>query len=152
MLTDKIRFYFDRSRGTDGTLRLKADLTEEDGLQVSRRRIGRLMGSANLKVRCKRKFRTTTQSKHPNPVAENILDRDFRACSPNQKWVTDITYLPCTDGWLYLATVMDLYSRKIVGWAMRERLETVLVTESLQMALQRRRPGAVTLPLFPVPV
>lgn len=142
MLTDKIRFYFDRSRGTYGTLRLKADLTEEDGLQVSRRRIGRLMGSANLKVRCKRKFRTTTQSKHPNPVAENILDRDFRACSPNQKWVTDITYLPCTDGWLYLATVMDLYSRKIVGWAMRERLETVLVTESLQMALQRRRPGA----------
>ena len=141
MLTDKIKFYFDRSRGTYGTFRLKADLGEEDGLQVSRRRIARLMDSANLRVRCKRKFRTTTQSRHSSPVAENLLDRDFQACAPNQKWVTDITYLPCTDGWLYLATVMDLYSRKIVGWAMRERLETVLVTEALQMALQRRRPG-----------
>ena len=141
-LRAKIEFYFERSRGTYGTPRLKADLAEEAGLQVSRRRIGRLMGSANLRVRCKRKFRTTTQSKHSYPVAENILDRDFHASAPNQKWVTDITYLPCTDGWLYLATVMDLYSRKIVGWAMHERLETLLVAQALQMALHRRRPGA----------
>lgn len=142
VLRAKIEFYFERSRGTYGTPRLKADLAEEAGLQVSRRRIGRLMGSANLRVRCKRKFRTTTQSKHPHPVAENILNRDFQASAPNQKWVTDITYLPCTDGWLYLATVMDLYSRRIVGWAMHERLETLLVAQALQMALHRRRPGA----------
>lgn len=142
VLQEKIWFYFERSRGTYGALRLKADLAEEDGLRVSRRRIGRLMNTANLKVRCKRKFRTTTRSKQEQPVAENLLNRDFSASRPNQKWVTDITYLPCTDGWLYLATVMDLYSRKIVGWAMHDRLETVLVTEALQMALSRRQPGA----------
>ncbi|WP_221284439.1 IS3 family transposase [Deinococcus humi] len=142
-LTNKIKFYFDRSRETYSTFRLKAGLAEEDGLQVSRRRIGRLMGSANLRVRCKRNFRTTTQSKHSYSVAENILNRNFQASAPNQKWVTDITYLPYTDGWLYLATVMDLYSRKIVGWAMHERLETVLVTAALHMAVYRRRPGAV---------
>ncbi len=100
------------------------------------------MGSANLRDRCKRKFRTTTQSKRPHPVAENILNRDFHAFAPNQKWVTDITYLPCTDGWLYLATVLDLYSRRIVGWARHERLETLVVVQALQMALYRRRPGA----------
>lgn len=142
VLQGKIKFYFERSRDTYGTPRLKVDLAEEDGLQVSRRRIGRLMNAANLKVRCKRKFRTTTQSKHEQPVAENILNRDFSASEPNQKWTTDITYLPCTDGWLYLATVMDLYSRKIVGWAMHDRLETVLVTQALQMALSRRQPRA----------
>ena len=100
------------------------------------------MRSAHLEVRCKRKFRVTTKSKHRQPIAENVLNREFQASAPNQKWVTDITYLPTTDGWLYLATVMDLYSRKIVGWAMSERLETLLVTEALQMALERRRPGA----------
>ena len=100
------------------------------------------MRSAHLQVRCKRKFRVTTKSKHRQPIAENVLNREFQASAPNQKWVTDITYLPTTDGWLYLATVMDLYSRKIVGWAMSERLETLLVTEALQMALERRRPGA----------
>lgn len=142
VLQGKIKFYFERSRNTYGTPRLKVDLAEEDGLQVSRRRIGRLMNAADLKVRCKRKFRTTTQSKHEQPVAENILNRDFSASGPNQKWTTDITYLPCTDGWLYLATVMDLYSRKIVGWAMHDRLETVLVTQALHMALSRRQPRA----------
>lgn len=100
------------------------------------------MRSAHLEVRCKRKFRVTTKSTHRQPVAENVLNREFQASAPNQKWVTDITYLPTTDGWLYLATVMDLHSRKIVGWAMSERLETPLVMEALQMALERRRPGA----------
>ncbi|MFD1732835.1 IS3 family transposase [Deinococcus malanensis] len=142
VLSENIKFYFERSRENYGTLRLKADLAQEAGLQVSRRRIGRLMKAANLEVRSKRKFRTTTRSKDNSPVAENILNRDFYASAPNQKWTTDITYLPCMEGWLYLATVMDLYSRKIVGWAMHDRLDTLLVTEALQMALNRRRPGA----------
>jgi putative transposase len=99
------------------------------------------MKAAGLKVRCKRKFRVTTNSKHPHPVAENLLNREFVAEQPNQKWVTDITYLPVAEGWMYLAVVMDLFSRKIVGWAMRATLQTELVVAALNMAQQIRRPG-----------
>nr|WP_083865894.1 IS3 family transposase [Deinococcus peraridilitoris] len=141
VLTAKIITYHQRSRETYGTPRIKEDLAEE-GLMVSRQRIGRLMKAAKLQVRCKRKFRTTTKSKHTHPVAENVLDRDFKANGPNQKWVTDITYLPTTESWLYLATVMDLYSRRIVGWSLNERLHTPLVIDALNMARQRRNPGA----------
>ncbi|WP_230285898.1 IS3 family transposase, partial [Deinococcus sp. 23YEL01] len=98
------------------------------------------MRQAALVARGKRKFRTTTKVKSSRPVAENILAREFTADGPNQKWVTDITYLPTHDGWLYLATVMDLYSRKIVGWALNERLQTPLVTAALEMAVGRRKP------------
>ncbi|UQN10701.1 DDE-type integrase/transposase/recombinase [Deinococcus sp. QL22] len=83
----------------------------------------------------------TTNSKHPHPVAENLLNREFVAEQPNQKWVTDITYLPVAEGWMYLAVVMDLFSRKIVGWAMRATLQTELVVAALDMAQQIRRPG-----------
>lgn len=138
LLTIKIIAHHQQSRETYGTPRLKVDLAEE-GEVVSRYRIGRLMRAANLKVRCKRKFRTT-KSKSTHPVAENVLDRDFQADGPNQKWVTDITYLPTTDGWLYLATVMDLFSRKIIGWALNERLHTTIVLDALSMAQQRRKP------------
>jgi len=99
------------------------------------------MKTAGLKVRCKQKFRTTTNSKHRYPVAENLLGRDFTADRPNQKWVADITYLPVSEGWIYLAIVMDLFSRKIVGWAMRKTLHTELVVAALTMAQRTRRPG-----------
>ena len=99
------------------------------------------MKAAGLKVRCKRKFRITTNSKHRHPVAENLLNREFTANQPNQKWVTDITYLPVSEGWIYLAVVMDLFSRKIVGWAMRKTLHTELVVAALEMAQRTRRPG-----------
>ena len=79
--------------------------------------------------------------KTSHPVAENVLNRDFTADGPNQKWATDITYLPTTEGWLYLATVMDLFSRKIIGWALDERLYTPLVTAALEMAVERRQPS-----------
>ncbi|WP_424952987.1 IS3 family transposase [Deinococcus sp.] len=125
LLTAKIRTSFAESRETYGALRIKADLHDQ-GEQVSRQRIGRLMRQAALVARGKRKFRTTTKAKSSHPVAENILARAFTADRPNQKWVTDITYLPTREGWLYLATVMDLYSRKIVGWALNERLHTPL--------------------------
>ncbi|MFC3919268.1 IS3 family transposase [Deinococcus metalli] len=140
-LTLKITTCHEESRSTYGTPRIKASLASQ-GEVVSRQRIGRLMKAANLKVRCKRKFRTTTRSNPALPVASNLLNRDFTASKPNQKWVTDITYLPTTDGWLYLATVLDLYSRRIVGWAMNERLMTPLVLEALAMARQARRPAA----------
>ena len=109
--------------------------------QESRARITRLMKAAGLKVCCKRKFRTTTNSKHRHPVAENLLNREFTANQPNQKWVTDITYLPTHEGWIYLAVVMDLFSRKIVGWAMRKTLHTELVLAALTMAQRTRRHG-----------
>ncbi|WP_139323039.1 DDE-type integrase/transposase/recombinase, partial [Deinococcus marmoris] len=90
--------------------------------------------------RGKRKFRTTTKAKSSHPLVENLLARNFAADGPNQKWATDITYLPTQEGWLYLATVMDQYSRKIVGWALNERLHTPLVTAALGMAVERRQP------------
>ena len=140
-LTEKIKASHQRSRGTYGTPRIRADLADE-GEQVSRQRIGRLMKAANLRVRCKRPFRVTTKASSAHPIAENLLNREFGTDRPNRKWVTDITYLPTTEGWLYLATVMDLFSRKIVGWAMSERLHTPLVTAALNMAWQRRQPEA----------
>ncbi|WP_156953191.1 IS3 family transposase, partial [Deinococcus frigens] len=120
-LTTSIHKIHHQSRGTYGAPRVQAVLADE-GLQVSRARITRLMKAAGLKVRCKRKFRSTTNSKHRHPVAEHLLNREFTADRPNRKWVTDITYLPTQEGWMYLAVVMDLFSRKIVGWAMRRTL------------------------------
>ncbi|UQN08857.1 IS3 family transposase [Deinococcus sp. QL22] len=138
-LTEAIRTIHQVSRGTYGAL--VSSRTRGRGKQVSRARITRLMKAAGLKARCKRKFRVTTNSKHPHPVAENLLNREFVAEQPNQKWVTDITYLPVAEGWMYLAVVMDLFSRKIVGWAMRATLQTELVVAALDMAQQIRRPG-----------
>ena len=100
------------------------------------------MKAANLEVRCKWRFRTTARSNHALPVAPIVLNREFTVVAPKEKWVTDITYLPTTEGWLYLATVMDLSSRKIIGWALHERLFTPLVLEALRMAQQSRRPEA----------
>jgi transposase InsO family protein len=88
----------------------------------------------------KRKFRITTDSEHRFPVAENLLERDFGADSPDRKWVTDITYIPTREGWLYLAVVLDLYSRRIVGWSMGERLEKQLAIKAMMMALKQRLP------------
>jgi len=132
-LTEKIQASYQRSRGTYGTPRIQADLADE-GERVSRQGIGRLMKAANLRVRCKRPFRVTTKVSSTQPIAANLLNREFSAQQPNRKWVTDITSLPMTEGWVYLATDMDLFSRKIVGWAMSDRLHTPLVTAALNMA------------------
>nr|WP_052326835.1 IS3 family transposase [Deinococcus peraridilitoris] len=139
-LTESISSIHRQSRETYGSPRVQVELREQ-GKHVSRARVTRLMKSAGLKVRRKRKFRTTTNSKHRHPVAENLLERDFTAAAPNQKWCTDITYLPTREGWLYLAVVMDLFSRKVIGWAMRETLHTELVLAALELAEQARQPG-----------
>ena len=141
VLTQTIQTIHTQSRATYGAPRVQAEL-QAQGVRVSRARIHRLMKAAGLKVRCKRKFRSTTQSKHRHPVAPNVLERDFTATAPNQKWTTDITYLPTSEGWLYLAVVLDLFSRMVVGWAMRETLHTELVLSALEMAETRRRPNA----------
>lgn len=123
-----------------GSPRVCATLRAE-GQRVSRRRVANLMRINNLQALAKRRFRiTTTDSRHNLPVAPNVIDRNFGALAPNQKWLADITYIFTAEGWLYLAAVLDLYSRKIVGWAMRDHMRTELPLAALTMAIQRQRP------------
>jgi len=133
---------FYESRQTYGTRRIKALLLQNEGLIVSRRRVGKIMKKLGLSVKGKRKFKiNTTDSNHSLPIANNILNRDFYAGEANQKYVGDITYIPTNEGWLYLATVIDLYSRKIVGWSMSDSMKTTLVNDALLMALKQRKPN-----------
>lgn len=104
--------------------------------------VARLMRDHGIRAQTARKFRCTTDSDHDLPVADNLLDRQFDPASPNEAWVADITYIPTGEGWLYLAAVEDLYSRRVVGWSMAERLESRLVVEALALAVERRLPGA----------
>ena len=128
------------SRRTYGSPRILRDL-REDGHRVSRKRVARLMRELGLEGRRKRRFRATTDSQHPFPVAPNVLMRDFAVDAPNTAWVTDITYLATLEGWLYLAVILDLFSRRVVGYAMSEQIDRVLVLEALGKALDQR-PGA----------
>ncbi len=128
------------SRRTYGSPRILRDLRAE-GHRVSRKRVARLMQELGLEGRRKRRFRATTDSRHRFPVAPNILMRDFDVDAPNTAWVTDITYLATLDGWLYLAVILDLFSRRVVGYAMSERIDRELVLDALRAALVRR-PGA----------
>ncbi len=125
-----------------GSPRIHTDL-QERGERVSRKQVARLMREDGLKGKKRRRYRTTTQSNHGHPVAENVLDRKFAVAEiegPDRAWVADITYVPTREGWLYLAVVIDLASRLVVGWSMGETLESSLAIDALEMALQRRRP------------
>ena len=99
------------------------------------------MRDHGIRAKAARKFRCTTDSDHDLPVADNLLDRQFDPDAPNEAWVADITYIPTREGWLYLAAVEDLYSRMVVGWSMAEHMESRLVVDALEMAIQRRLPG-----------
>ena len=110
------------------------------GCRTSRKRVARLMRVRGLVARRRRRFCVTTQSRHPFPVAPNVLARQFERAGPDQAWVTDITYIPTGEGWLYLAVILDLYSRFAVGWAMSERITDDLTLDALGLALARRRP------------
>jgi putative transposase len=103
--------------------------------------VAKLMQGHGIRAKTARKFRCTTDSNHGLPVAENLLGRQFDPESPNEAWVADITYIPTREGWLYLAAVEDLYSRRVVGWSMSERLESRLVVDALALAVERRLPG-----------
>jgi putative transposase len=105
-----------------------------------------LMKQQNIRAKTKRKFKVTTDSKHSLPVAPNLLDRQFWADQPNQIWLADITYVPTREGWLYLATVLDLHSRKIVGWAMSNRMTRQLAIDAILMAIWKRKPPKGHLP------
>lgn len=129
---------FELGRGAYGSIRIRRELVDQ-GFEIGRRRVARLMAEMGLSGLPARKFQTTTDSNHDKPVAANVLDRDFKATRPNEKWVTDITYIWTAEGWLYLATMIDLYSRRVVGWSTGESLETSLCLKALSMALGHRK-------------
>lgn len=126
---------------TYGTRRM-AKALQAMGIDCGRSRARTLMKMAQIIVRQKKKFRVTTNSKHRLPVAPNLLNREFEVFAPNKVWVSDITYIWTAEGWLYLATVIDLFSRQIVGWSMSERIGKKLVADALKMAVWMRRPKA----------
>ena len=138
-LTGVIRRLHEASKGVYGSPKITADLRDE-GYRHGRHKVARLMRIAGLKGCPKRRFRVTTQRDPSHPVAENLLDQDFTAEAPNQRWASDITYISTHQGWLYLAVVMDLYSRRIVGWSMSRWVNRHLVIDALNMAIGQRCP------------
>lgn len=140
-LNELIEIIFIQSRQTYGTRRIKDALADRYGVIVSRRRIKNILHYLGLSVKMKKRFKVmTTDSNHNFPIAPNILNRDFYSSSIDEKYVGDITYIPTSEGWLYLATVIDLYSRKIVGWSMDDRMKVSLVNDALKMAITTRNP------------
>ena len=141
-LTEKIRHYYTASHETYGAPRIHADLAGE-GTHVGCKRVARLMRVAGLQGVSRRKGpRTTTRRPEARP-APDLVNRDFRASVPNQLWIADITYVPTVVGFLYLAVVLDVFSRRVVGWAMANHMRTELVLDALKMACQQRRPTEV---------
>jgi len=131
-LIKSITEVFLQNRNVYGTRRIAKILAKNDIL-ISRKRIGRLMASAGLYCKTKRKFKVTTDSKHNKPISPNLLQRQFDVTAPDKYWVGDITYIPTKEGWLYLATVIDLYSRQVIGWSMANHMKTKLINNALTM-------------------
>ena len=140
-LAPRIAATFHRSRCTYGSPRIRREL-REDGLHVGRRRIARLMRDQGLIARRRKRFRRTTDSSHDHPIAPNLLNRCFERKRPNQAWVADITYVRTWSGWLYVAVIIDLYSRRVVGWAATPHLRTDLALAALGRAIRQRKPPA----------
>ena len=138
-VTPHVKAAFAASGRTYGSRRLCAELGHK-GMAVSRYRVRKLMRINELRPVWKRKFVHTTDSKHELPIADNVLDRDFTPCATNTAWVADITYIRTRSGWLYLAAVLDLFSRKIIGWAMAPTMPAELACSALQMAMTQRAP------------
>jgi putative transposase len=139
-LSEAIREIFEDSRRTYGSPRVHAELVGR-GHQIDVKRVARLMSEMGLAARRKPKFRKTTDSDHDLPVASNVLDREFEVDEPDRVWVGDITYVWTLEGWMYLAIVIDLYSRRVVGWSMADHMRTELVLEALTAALGTRTPS-----------
>ena len=138
VLDMKVRAEFEARKGRAGAPRLARHLKR------GRRQVAQSLRRQGLRAKAARKFKATTNSKHTLPVADNLLQQNFTAAEPNRVWVGDITYIQTGEGWLYLAVVMDLWSRKVVGWSMSERMTATLVCDALRMALfRRKRPRGV---------
>jgi transposase InsO family protein len=134
----KIKTSFKNSRNTYGYRRITKDLKEQQE-NCGKHRVISLMKKLDLRAKARRKFKATTNSSHNKPIYENLLNRQFKPAQINQSWVSDITYIATKEGWLYLAVIMDLYSRNIIGWAMDKRMTDELVINALKMALFKRK-------------
>ncbi len=135
-----IRAIHAKTRGAYGSPRIFSELKDE-GYPVGKARVEKLMRTHGIRARHRRRFKATTDSRHGLPVAPNVLGRQFRPSAPNMSWAADITYIATGEGWLYLAVVLDLYDRSVVGWSIKPRMTTDLVTDALTMAWYRRKPG-----------
>jgi putative transposase len=139
-----IRAVYAQTRGAYGWPRIWRQLLSE-GVRVGKQRVQRLMQQHGIRARGKRRFRvTTTDSRHSLPIAPNLLNRNFTVARPNQAWAGDITYIQTDEGWLFLAVVIDLFSRRVVGWSMGEDMRRELVMDALEMAWYSRSPGKRT--------
>ena len=139
-LTARITAIHAENAGRYGSPRVHRDLRFQ-GIGVGRKRVERLMKEAGISARPRRRFVVTTDSRHDLPVAGDLIQQDFSATAPDQRWVTDITYISTSEGWLFLAAIMDLYSRRIVGYAMQPTMDRSLVLGALHQALRLRRPA-----------
>jgi transposase InsO family protein len=141
-LIEQIRQAHDDSRGSYGSPRITVDLNDK-GITVCENTVAKYMRESGVFVQPRRRYVPhTTDSDHEHPIAPNLLDRDFAATAPNQKWCCDLTYVPTDEGWLYLWAVIDLFSRKVVGWSMTDHLRAQGAVEALSMAVTRRKPAA----------
>ena len=143
MLTGKIEAIHRRSKGVYGSPNIHAELADDHGVRVGRKRVARLMRAAGMRGATLRRYVVTTQPDLKAPRAVDLVERQFYSEGPDRLWVADITYIPTWAGFLYLAVVMDVYSRRIVGWAMETHLRTELILAALNMAITQRRPTAV---------
>lgn len=140
-LTEKVRIVHEANRRVYGAPRIRTELLKQ-GVKLNRKTVARIMREASIRSKVHRKFKVrTTDSNHSFPVAPNVLDQKFTAAKPDAVWLCDITYIPTGEGWLYLAGVMDLCSRRIVGWSMAEHMRAELVQDALGMATTRRDPA-----------
>jgi transposase InsO family protein len=140
-LLDIIRYHYNRSRGTYGLPRIYAVIRKE-GLKVNKKRVARIMRANNIRAKTKKRFKVTTRQNSRAKASENMLKGNFSSEQENRIWTSDITYLWTKEGWLYLAVVMDVYSRKIVGWSLGSSLSKQLVIKALMMAIVHRKPEA----------
>lgn len=134
-LLETIRQIHRETHGIYGSPRITESLPKDE--KASRSRVARIMRENGIRSKTVKKYKATTNSNHHLPVADNLLNRDFTAQRPNEKWVTDITYIQTEEGWLYLAGVLDLYGRRLIGWAMDSRMKTELVSAALKQAIGR---------------
>lgn len=139
LLDQQVNTLFHQHKQRYGAERLQQKLQQEDGKRYDLKTIAASLKRQGLVAKAARKFKATTNSRHNLPVFDNLLEQDFTATAPNQKWVGDITYLWTDEGWLYLAVILDLFSRQVIGWSMPERMTADLVRDALQMALFRRK-------------